>query len=98
MFLKYCLYNLHASIFADNLPSSSPHSALIKDLSVSTVKKVKVLIKHLLIDQNISCQQLIQSRLHFDNTQANLESFNGPQIDTPQTPSTTSAILTGASF
>ena len=51
-----------------------------------------------LIDQNISCQQLIQSRLHFDTTQANLESFNGPQIDTPQTPSTTSAILTGASF
>ena len=43
----YYLYNVHTSFFADNLPSFSPHSALIKDLSVSTVKKVKVLIKHL---------------------------------------------------
>ena len=44
---QYYLYNVHTSSFADNLPSFSPHSALIKDLSVSTVKKVKVLIKHI---------------------------------------------------
>ena len=44
---------------------------------------------------HMTCTLSTQRSPHVDTVQANLESFNGLQTDTPQTQSTTSATLTG---